>query len=54
VGWSPALITGTKARFIGWISRGLRRAAISFPAQNDPIRWPQMASFLDIDDQIYS
>ncbi len=47
VGCSPVLITGTKARFMGWISRGLRRGAISFPAQNGPIRWPQMATFLE-------
>ena len=47
VGCSPVLITGTKARFLKWISRGLRRGSISFPAQNGPIRWPPMSGFLD-------
>ncbi len=47
VGCLPVLITGTKARFLGWISRGLRRGAISFPVQNGPVCWPQMASILD-------
>jgi hypothetical protein len=54
VGCSPVLITGTKGRFMGWISRGLRRGAISFPAVNGPVRWPPTASFLDIGPQIYS
>jgi len=47
LGCSPLLITGTKARFLGWISRGLRRGEISFPAVNGPIRWPPLAGFLD-------
>jgi hypothetical protein len=47
LGCSPVLITGTKARFLGWISRGLRRGEISFPAVNGSIRWPAMAGFLD-------
>jgi len=47
VGCSPVLINGTKARFLNWISRGLRRDEISFSAVNGPIRWPQMASSLD-------
>jgi hypothetical protein len=46
VGCSPVLITGTKARFLGWVSRALRRGVIAFPAQNGPIRWPPMAGFL--------
>jgi hypothetical protein len=47
IGCSPVLITGTKARFMSWISRGLRRGQIHFPENNGPIRWHQMASFLD-------
>jgi len=47
LGCSPVLITGTKARFMSWISRGLRRGAIKFPENNGPIGWPQIASFLD-------
>jgi hypothetical protein len=47
LGCSPVLITGTKARFLSWISRGLRREAINFPAVNGPIRWPRTAGFLD-------
>ena len=47
VGCTPVLITGTKARFLSWISRGLRRGAIQFQENNGPIRWPQMPSFLN-------
>ena len=46
LGCSPVLIIGTKARFLSWISRGLRRRDINFPAANGPIRWPSMAGFL--------
>src|SRR5438128_6132075 len=46
-GCSPVLITGTKARFLSWISRGPRRGAIKFPENNGPISWPQMSSLLD-------
>lgn len=53
VGCSPVLITGTKARFLGWVSRALRRGVIAFPAQNGPIRWPPMVGFLG-DGQIRS
>ena len=47
LGCSPVLVTGTKARFLSWISRGLRRGAIQFPENNGPIGWQQMSSFLD-------
>ncbi len=47
LGCSPVLITGTKARFLSWISRGLRRGEIRFPAVNGPIRWTPMAGFLE-------
>jgi len=47
LGCTPVLITGTKARFLNWISRGLRRGQIYFPAANGPIRWPSMPGFLD-------
>jgi len=47
LGCSPVLITGTKARFLSWISHGLRRKAIIFPEKNGPVQWPQMPSFLD-------
>src|SRR5487761_550349 len=47
IGCSPVLITGTKGRFLTWISRGLRRGIINFPENNGPILWPSMASFLD-------
>lgn len=46
LGCSPVLIVGTKARFLSWISRGLRRGFIQFPAANGPIHWPDMAGFL--------
>jgi len=46
LGCSPVLVTGTKARFLRWISRGLRRREINFPAANGPIQWPSMAGFL--------
>lgn len=43
---SPVLISGTKAGFLSWISRGLRRGVIRFPETNGPIRWPHMQDFL--------
>jgi hypothetical protein len=47
LGCSPVLITGPKARFLRWISSGLRRGAIKFPENSGPVGWPQMPSFLD-------
>jgi hypothetical protein len=47
LGCSPVLITGTKARFLRWISHGLRRREINFPVVNASIRWPEMQMFLD-------
>jgi len=47
VGCSPVLITGKKARFLGWLSRGLRRREIELPENNGLVRWPEMPSFLD-------
>ena len=46
IGCSPVLVSGTKAKFMNWISRGLRRGLIEFPESNGPIRWPAMAGFL--------
>ncbi|MGH9453130.1 MAG: hypothetical protein ACRD2O_04080 [Terriglobia bacterium] len=46
LGCSPVLVVGTKERFLSWISRGLRRGLIQFPAGNGPIRWPPTAGFL--------
>jgi len=46
IGCSPVLVSGTKAKFMNWISRGLRRGLIEFPENNGPIRWPAMAGFL--------
>jgi hypothetical protein len=46
IGCSPVLVSGTKAKFMNWISRGLRRGLIQFPESNGPIRWPAMAGFL--------
>lgn len=43
---SPILISGTKGKFLTWISRGLRCRAIKFPESNGPIRWPPMGDFL--------
>jgi hypothetical protein len=54
LGCSPVLITGAKPRFLSWISRGLRRGAIRFPENNGPVRWPQMASFLDLCAETHS
>jgi len=47
IGCSPVLITGTKGKFLSWISRGLRRGIIRFPETNGTILWPSMASFLN-------
>jgi hypothetical protein len=46
IGCSPVLVSGTKMKFMNWISRGLRRGLIDFPDSNGPIRWPAMAGFL--------
>jgi hypothetical protein len=46
IGCSPVLVSGTKTKFMNWISRGLRRGLIEFPESNGPIRWPAMAGFL--------
>ena len=46
IGCSPVLVSGTKAKFMNWISRGLRRGLIEFPESNGPIRWPAMAGFV--------
>lgn len=47
IGCSPVLISGTKTKFLTWISRGIRRRAITFPETNGPIHWPQMGSVLN-------
>jgi hypothetical protein len=47
LGCSPVLVVGTKARFLTWISRGLKGGAIEFPAANGPVHWPAMAGFLN-------
>jgi len=46
IGCSPVLVSGNKAKFLSWISRGLRRGFIEFPESNGPIRWPAMVGFL--------
>ena len=46
IGCSPVLVSGNKAKFLSWISRGLRRGFIEFPENNGPIRWPAIAGFL--------
>ena len=46
LGCSPVLVSGTKAKLMSWISRGLRRGLIHFPQSNGPVRWPAMAGFL--------
>jgi hypothetical protein len=46
IGCSPVVVSGTKAKFLSWISRGLRRGLIEFPESNGPIRWPAMTGFL--------
>ena len=47
IGCSPVLASGTKAKFMNWISRALRRGEITFPPGNGPVRWPSMPGFLD-------
>jgi hypothetical protein len=46
VGCKPVLITGTKERFLDWISRGVKRGMICFPEKNGPIRWSALPTFL--------
>jgi hypothetical protein len=46
LGCSPILVSGTKAKFMSWISRGLRRGLIQFPKNDGPVQWPAMVGFL--------
>jgi hypothetical protein len=46
LGCRPVLISGTKSKFLAWISSGLRRGMIEFPEANGPLRWwPQTEDF---------
>jgi hypothetical protein len=45
IGCRPILISGTKTKFLAWISHGLRRGMIKFPEANGPLRWPQTEDF---------
>jgi hypothetical protein len=45
IGCRPILISGTKSKFLAWISSGLRRGMIKFPKANGPLRWPQTEDF---------
>jgi hypothetical protein len=45
VGCKPVMITGTKEKFLDWISHGIRRGSIRFPEKNGPIQWPPMPGF---------
>jgi hypothetical protein len=45
IGCRPILISGTKSKFLAWISRGLRRRMIKFAEANGPLRWPQTEDF---------
>jgi hypothetical protein len=46
IGCAPVLITGSKGKFLSWISRALRRGVIQFPATNGSLVWPEMEDFL--------
>lgn len=45
VGCKPVMITGTKEKFLDWISHGIKRGLIRFPEKNGPIQWPRMPGF---------
>jgi hypothetical protein len=47
IGCPPVLVTGTKDKFLNWVSRGVGQGLIEFPADNGPVRWPAMPSFFD-------
>ena len=42
IGCDPMLIRGSKQQFLRWLSRGIERGAIRFPAETGPIRWPAL------------
>lgn len=41
IGCDPVLIRGRKQQFLKWLSRGIERGAIQFPAATGPIHWPE-------------
>jgi hypothetical protein len=45
VGCAPVLVSGTKDKFLTWITHGLRRGMIKFPEAHGPLRWPQTEDF---------
>ena len=40
IGCAPVLIMGEKEQFLSWLSWGVESAAVSFPSETGPIRWP--------------
>jgi hypothetical protein len=46
VGCKPVMITGTKEKFLDWISQGIKRGLIRFPEKNGPIQWPVLPTCL--------
>ncbi len=43
IGCQPVLISATAEEILGWVSKGVRSQALSFPERNGPIRWPSLA-----------
>lgn len=43
LGLQPVAIAGTKAEFLGWLSKGIRAGEIRLPESNGPAVWPSFA-----------
>jgi hypothetical protein len=41
IGCAPVLIKGSRQRFLGWLSSGVRSGELRLPAANGPIIWPK-------------
>ena len=56
IGCAPMLVKGNKEQFLSWLSDGLWRGNIRFPAERGPIRWPNLdlrKTFLPNESAIY-
>lgn len=42
VGLNPVLVTGTKEKFLRWLSSGIERGEITLPVQNGPSTWSKL------------
>ena len=52
IGCSPALVKGTKKRFLGWIGHALKRGAIRIPDDGQTLLWQAPVGFpVDLEEE---